>query len=137
MSLQKIEEFIGKHHVLTLATYSEELLSACSVFYAYDSKTQSFIFASDAQSEHGANMLKSKDVAANVLLETEEIGKIQGLQIKGKATLLEEKRLNSLYFKSFPYARVLSPQLWQLKVQSLNLTDNRLGFDKKLTWKVP
>ena len=48
---------------------------------------------------------------------------------------LEDKELKKLYFKAFPYALALSPKLWQIKVNYFKMTDNRLGFGKKIIWQ--
>ena len=132
--LQKIEAFITKHHVLTLATAVENELSACSLFYAYDFKNQSFIVASAKDTLHIQHIEKNPKIAGNILLETQEVGKIQGLQFRGSFRLLEDRRQKSLYFKAFPYALALAPTLWQIEVDFFKLTDNRLGFGKKLIW---
>ncbi|MEO1937420.1 MAG: pyridoxamine 5'-phosphate oxidase family protein [Sulfurimonas sp.] len=136
-TLQKIEAFIDEHHVLTLATAVENDVSACSLFYAYDMEHKSFIVASSEDTEHIQNILKNPKVAGNILLETKEVGKIQGLQFKGELCQLREHRQKLLYFKTFPYALALAPALWEIKVDSFKLTDNRLGFGKKLTWQLP
>ena len=136
-NLQKIEAFIDEHHVLTLATAVENDVSACSLFYAYDMEHKSFIVASSEDTEHIENILKNPKVAGNIFLETKEIGKIQGLQFKGEFCKLGESRQKLLYFKKFPYAIALNPTLCEIKVHSFKLTDNRLGFGKKLTWQAP
>jgi len=136
-NLAKIEAFIAKHHVLTLATAVDDAVSACSLFYAYDTENKSFIVASSEDTEHIQNISKNPKVAGNILLETKEVGKIQGLQLKGVFCKLRERRQKLLYFKAFPYAVALAPTLWELKVHSFKLTDNRLGFGKKLTWQAP
>ena len=39
------------------------------------------------------------------------------------------------YVKKFPYAAVAELHLWLLRPQTLKLTDNTLGFGRKLIWK--
>ena len=133
-TIEKIEAFIDEHHVLSLATVQKDLLSACSLFYAYDKESHTFVVASSKDTEHIQNVLHNPKVAGNILLETKEVGKIQGLQFKAKMELLEDTYLKMLYFKIFPYALALTPTLWIIKVEYFKLTDNRLGFGKKLIW---
>ena len=133
-NLEKIEQFIEEHHVLSLATTGKEL-SVCSLFYTYDKESHSFIVASSKDTLHIQNIQISSDVAGNILLETKEVGKIQGLQFGGICHAVSEKRLKLLYFKHFPYALALTPKLWQIRVNFFKLTDNRLGFGKKLIWQ--
>jgi len=134
-TIEKIEAFIDEHHVLSLATVQEDLVSACSLFYAYDKESHTFVVASSKDTEHIQNILHNPKVAGNILLETKEVGKIQGLQFKAKMELLEDTHLKMLYFKHFPYALALTPTLWQITVDIFKLTDNRLGFGKKLIWR--
>ena len=43
----RIEKFIGKHNVLTLATATEEGAPyCCNLFYAYDKDDKAFVFTS-------------------------------------------------------------------------------------------
>ena len=130
--IERIETFIAKHHLLTLATCNDETPFCCSAFYAYDKQTKSFIIASDTKTNHIKNAAKNPKVAANIHLETKEVGKIEGLQIEGKLTKCEEKRLKELYFKTFPYALAMRPTLWELKPSRFKFTDNKLGFGKKI-----
>lgn len=128
----KIENFIAKHHLLSLATYGDELW-CCSLFYAYDSEEISFIVATDTQTLHGSNVVKNHTVAGTVAFETKTVGKIQGIQFKGVMTLCDEGK--EFYYKAFPYARIMSPTLWTIRLDEIKMTDNTLGFGKKLIWK--
>jgi len=135
--LEKIEEFLNAHHVLSLATSDSEELSVCSLFYAYSKEKNSFIVASSSDTLHIKHISKNKNIAGNILLETKTVGKIQGLQFRGEFIALEDSELKKLYFKNFPYALALSPKLWQIKVNYFKMTDNRLGFGKKIIWQEP
>ena len=136
-NLENIESFIAQHHVLTLATSVDDNVSACSLFYAYDSFSRSFIVASSEDTLHIQQIQQNPKVAGNILLETQEVGKIQGLQFRGIFKTVEDAKLKTLYFKTFPYALALRPKLWQIQVDYFKLTDNRLGFGKKLIWQEP
>lgn len=136
---KKIEKFIGKHHVMTIATLEE---NGCPVtanlFYTYDSENGEFIFTSSLTTAHGANMERDGRVAANIVLETSVIGCIEGLQITGVAARPTVKRLSEakkLYIKRFPYAMVADLEIWVLRADFFKLTDNKLGFGKKILWE--
>ena len=133
--LIKIENFIGGHHVLSLATFSDDELSVCNLFYSYDKVSNSFLVASSTDTTHIQNIQKNHNIAGSIVLETKTIGKIQGLQFRGEFVKLEDSSLNKLYFKAFPYALAMHPKLWQIKVKYFKLTDNTLGFGKKLIWE--
>ncbi|MGE0738650.1 pyridoxamine 5'-phosphate oxidase family protein [Sulfurimonas sp.] len=133
-SLQKIDTFLQKHHVLTLATTKDGVLSACNLFYAFDSEKTSFVVASSDDTTHIEHIKANSKVAGTVVLETKIVGKIEGVQFRGDFLLLEDDGLKKLYLKKFPYALAMNPKLWQIKVDYFKLTDNTLGFGKKIIW---
>lgn len=129
----KITAFIQQHHLLTLAT-SGDRLWCCSMFYAYDPQSVSFIVASDEATEHMSYIASNSNVAGTVALETKTVGKIQGIQYAGVMQSCPEP-LKHLYFEAFPYARVMNPTLWRVRIDEIKMTDNTLGFGKKIMWK--
>jgi uncharacterized protein YhbP (UPF0306 family) len=129
---QKIDSFILKHHLLSLATLGEELW-CCSLFYAYDADETAMIVATESETVHGINAAKNSSIAGTIALETKRVGKIQGIQFRGEMTLCKDER--ELYFKAFPFSRVMNPTLWKIRLDEIKMTDNTLGFGKKLNWK--
>lgn len=135
-TLQRIAKFIKRHHVLTLATVSAEGIPYCSnAFYAYDAERNALIFTSDDSTRHAAEMRASSTVAASIVLETRIVGRIQGLQICGTVSEGGDTE-RKIYLKRFPYAAAMgTTTFWQLEPTFMKLTDNTLGFGKKLIWK--
>jgi hypothetical protein len=133
-TLEKIALFLSKHHLLSLATSAENRPQSASLFYAYDPERVAFVVASETKTEHIQNVLANNRVSGTVALETAEVGKIEGIQFKGTMHALSHKE-GAFYFEKFPYARVMKPQLWQIELEQIKLTDNRLGFGKKLYWQ--
>ncbi|MGE4420360.1 MAG: pyridoxamine 5'-phosphate oxidase family protein [Sulfurimonas sp.] len=133
--LKKIALFLAKHHVLSLATSDTLELSACNLFYAFDETKLSFVVASSDDTTHIKNIFKNQKVAGTVVLETKIIGRIEGVQFRGEFLELHDEDLKRLYFKTFPYALAMNPKLWQIKVDYFKLTDNTLGFGKKIIWQ--
>jgi hypothetical protein len=128
----KITHFLAQHHLLSLATYGKTL-HCCSLFYAYDPHTISFIVASDPKTDHGQQLITHPHVAGTVSVETSTVGKIQGIQFQGE--MIQDERGKEYYFKAFPYARVMNPTLWTIRLNTIKMTDNTLGFGKKLYWE--
>lgn len=123
-------EFIDSHHVLNIATCTDNLSWCASCFYAYDEKNISFIFASDEKTLHMQNAIKNPNVSGAITLETKEVGKIEGLQFRGivkKATTKEK----ALYLKTYPFALALNPTIWSIHVEYAKLTNNRFGIGVK------
>lgn len=130
---EAIIRFIKRHHVLTLATSSAEGLWCANCFYALDKESGSLLFTSSPETRHGSNMEQNPQVAASIVLETRVVGRVQGLQITGTVQKADS-RGEKVYLKRFPYAVACELHLWELKPSSLKLTDNTLGFGKKLIW---
>lgn len=132
---KRIERFISKHHVLTLATATKDGAPyCCNCFFAYDAESAAFIFTTSDETHHGAMMVANDRVAASVVLETRSVGKVQGLQITGRARrAIDGDKMR--YIKAFPYAAVADLELWRLEADFMKLTDNTLGFGKKLIWQ--
>ena len=131
---KRIIDFIKRHHVLTLATVSGEGIPYCAAcFYAYDKERNRLIFTSDDATRHAQEMLHNANVAIGITLETRIVGKVQGVQICGTAKRGDEGD-RAQYIKRFPYTAVAPLNLWAVEPSFIKLTDNTLGFGKKLIW---
>lgn len=135
----KIVEFIDEHHVMTLATAVDNCPWCANCFYAYWHEQNVFVFSSDTATLHSQNALVNPQVSASIVLETSVVGKIQGLQIAGILTNADSSNLGDeakkVYLKRFPFAVLKRADVWILQPSILKLTDNRLGFGKKLIWE--
>ena len=133
--LDKIDIFLQEHHVLSLSTCRDNESSSCNLFYVFDKENTSFIVASADDTLHVEHVKQNPRISGTVVLETKTIGKIQGIQFRGEFLTLENKDLKKMYFKSFPYALAMNPTLWQVKIDYFKMTDNKLGFGKKVIWQ--
>jgi len=134
---QRILEFINEHHVLNLASCSDNQPYMAHCFYVYLKKINAFVFTSDEKTRHGQEMLLNAQVAAGIPLETKTIGKIQGLQMTGVVRQAKDKDVSmakKAYLKAYPYAVLHLETMWILYPDFYKFTDNRLGFGKKLIW---
>ncbi len=135
----QILNFIDEHHVLTLATESNNQPYCSTCFYVFDRAITGFYFTSELNTKHAADMLKNPMVSAAIALETKITGKIRGLQIMGIVEMLKNEELKTArkkYIRKFPVATLSKLNLWILQPQWIKMTDNRLGFGKKLVWSV-
>ena len=134
---QKFIDFIKRHHVLTLATSAGSQPYCCNCFYAYDENRNIFIVKTNEGTRHTQEIIQNPRVALSIVLETEEIGKIQGLQITGEAVFYDGDSLHEAtktYLKRFPYAVLKPGETLAIEPDYMKLTDNRFGFGKKLIW---
>lgn len=135
---KRIVEFLKKHHVLTLATSNDNRPWCAHCFYSYLEEDQTLIFTSSDDTRHIKEIMKNKYVAASIPLETNIIGKIQGIQLEGiikQPDKKEESKYKNHYLKRFPFAILTNSPIWVLHIQYIKFTDNRLGFGKKLIWE--
>lgn len=136
---QRILDFIIEHHVLTLAVARDGKPWCASCFYIYLNESHRFVFTSDDDTRHIRDVVESGNyqVAGAIALETTMVGKIQGIQFSGTMFKLvgeSEKEARKKYLKRFPVARLAKLELWGLDADFIKMTDNRLGFGKKLSW---
>ena len=133
---RRIIRFLKRHHVLTIATCVDEPWCA-NCFYVYLENENALVFTTDRETRHGQEFLKNPLVAGSVVLETRIIGRIRGIQFQGIVSepdaefLIKAKRA---YLKRFPVAMLMETHLWVVDLTFIKMTDNRLGFGKKVIW---
>ena len=133
----RISHFLHRHHVLTLATVSANKPWCANCFYVYLEEENCLAFTSDLDTKHITDTQEQKIVAGSVVLETKIIGKIQGIQFRG---IIEEpeglfyKQVKVAYLKRFPVAVLMDTTMWVVRLQYIKMTDNWLGFGKKIIW---
>jgi uncharacterized protein YhbP (UPF0306 family) len=134
----KIIRFFRRHHVLTIATTVENEAWCANCFYVYLEEENALVFTTDTETRHGKEFIKNPHVAGSVVLETIVVGKIRGIQFQGMVSEPEGNLLSKAkwaYLKKFPPAVLMDTHLWVVKLTMIKLTDNRLGFGKKIIWK--
>ena len=122
---------------MTVATSSEQEPWCANCFYVYLEEENAIVFTTDADTRHGKEFLKNPLVAGSVVLETMRLGKIQGIQFQGVVSEPEGEMLSKAkwaYLKKFPPAVLMDTHLWIVKLTLIKMTDNRLGFGKKILW---
>ena len=135
MNSHTLDRFLSKHHLLTVATCNNNMPYCANLFYAYDSKNHRFIVASEEKTKHIQDLHYNQTVAGSVALETKEVGKIEGIQFRAIMHLSESREDRKLYYEAFAYAKVMQPTLYVIELKWVKLTDNRLGFGKKLIFE--
>jgi uncharacterized protein YhbP (UPF0306 family) len=133
----RVIKFFRKHHVLTIATTVENEPWCANCFYVYLEEENTLVFTTDTDTRHGREFVKNPLVAGSVVLETMIIGKIRGIQFQGMISEPEGELISKAkwaYLKKFPPAALMDTHLWVVKLTHIKMTDNRLGFGKKLIW---
>jgi uncharacterized protein YhbP (UPF0306 family) len=133
----RIIKFIGEHHLLTLAVSDESDIWCSHAFYVFIEEERAFLITSEDKTRHIQLAQKKDIVAGGIALETDKIGEIRGLQFKAVIDKCDDSLLGPYkmrYLKRFPYAILKGGDLWRLTITEAKLTDNRLGFGKKIKW---
>ncbi len=135
---KRIVTFFKKHHVLTLSTSVNGEPWCANCFYVYLEDENALVFTSDNETRHVNEFILNPNVAGTVMLETMIIGKIRGIQFSGivtKPSGNQYEKVRLAYLKRFPVAILMDTNLWIIRLTFIKMTDNRLGFGKKLMWK--
>lgn len=136
----RILEFIKEHHILNLAVVRDNIPWCATCYYVYRVEENRFIFTSEPHTRHVRDVIEGGQyqAAGTIALETRIIGKIRGLQFSGTIRPVDESyavMARKAYLRRFPVARLMPGlHLWTLEPDYIKMTDNRLGFGKKLIW---
>lgn len=133
----RVIKFFRKHHVLTICTTVENEPWCANCFYVYLEEENALVFTTEGDTRHGKEFVENPMVAGSVVLETMIIGKIRGIQFQGTVSEPEGEMLSKArraYLKRFPPAVLMDTRLWVVRLTFIKMTDNRLGFGKKLIW---
>ena len=134
---KRIKTLLRRHHVLSIATVSENGPWCASCFYAWDEENNTLIITTETTTRHGSEFLANPSVAGTIALETWRVGRIRGIQFTGTVSqpaAEELSRAKKIYLRRFPYAAITDLHLWVISLDYIKLTDNRLGFGKKIIW---
>jgi uncharacterized protein len=139
-----MSRFLRRHHVLALSTVSGQGPWTAHCFYAWLPDHAALVFTTGPETRHGRDMVENPMVSAGIALETKVIGKIRGIQLSGRAVPVDgltgtadAASCRTAYLLRFPFAVAAKLDLWMLTVDYIKMTDNRLGFGKKLEWRRP
>ena len=138
-----IEEFLARHHVMTLATQGADGPWAAALFYARDG--DDLIFLSSPTSRHCRDLALQPRCAATIQPETVNWRAIQGVQVEGEArelTVGELAPAQQRYGERFPFVRpgIAPPAIvtalarvrwYRLRIERLYFIDNERGFGQR------
>ena len=134
---KRIKSLFRRHHLLSIATVSENGPWCASCFYAWDEENNTLVITTDPVTRHGTEFRTNPQVAGTIALETKRIGRIRGAQFTGiisEPAGNELSRARAVYLKRFPFAALTEIHLWIINLDHIKLTDNRLGVGKKIIW---
>ncbi|MBB1580321.1 YhbP family protein [Serratia sp. OS31] len=134
---QPIVHFLSKQHVLTLCAGNGMDMWCANCFYVFDAERMALWVMTETHTRHGELMLQNAGVVGTIAPKPKTIALIRGIQYRAQATMLngeQEALARARYCKRFPIAKMMKAPVWQLDLQEVKMTDNTLGFGKKLHW---
>ncbi len=135
---KKIQSFIEGQKNLTFCTAVENIPQCASCFYAYLPEGNFIVFKSDEKTIHISNALINDKVAGTIIPDLDKTGTIKGIQFTGNFIVPREDLLEQAkkkYYLKYPFSLVMPGDLWVVELLTIKMTDNTLGFGKKLNWK--
>lgn len=135
-----ISSFIEKQKLMTLATMDVSGPYCASLFYAFLPEENILVFKSDSETIHIRQAIKKPKVAGTICSIPKTILKLQGVQFLGSFIDLYSHELFALasnkYLQRFPFSGIIkNADFWGISLNQIKMTDNSLGFGKKLLWE--
>ncbi|ELI8383072.1 YhbP family protein [Yersinia enterocolitica] len=135
--LTSINRFLRQQHVLTLCAGSGMDMWCANCFYVFDEAKMALYLMTEKHTRHGELMQINPQVVGTIATQPRTVALIKGIQYRGEITELKddaEHIARQHYCRRFPVAKVVSAPLWQLNFLEIKMTNNTLGFGKKLYW---
>lgn len=130
--------YLKKQHVLSLCCQAGDDLWCANCFYVFNEASMAFWLMTEPDTRHGTLLQANPQVAGTVNGQPKTVLLIKGVQYRGKIARLEdaaEVQARMVYQKRFPVARKVSAPLWEIRLDEIKMTDNALGFGKKIVWR--
>jgi uncharacterized protein YhbP (UPF0306 family) len=141
---QLMLDYLTTHNTIILSTYGEDGPWATPVFFV--NRGFRIYFLSELSSIHSSNLLQNPLMAASVTEDYEDFRKIQGIQLRGHAYLVNSLKETAVvlasYFKKYPAAKHIlqtptsfkgvSKARWHCIIpEFLKFTDNTRKFGER------
>lgn len=138
-----VQDFLARHHVMTLATQGGDGPWAAALFYAADG--DGLVFLSAPGSRHGRDLALQPHCVATIQGQEQDWSAIQGVQLEGVAAQLESAgrdRARRLYADRFAFVRperasdailraLARVQWYRLRISRLFFIDNSRGLGQR------
>lgn len=134
---ERIISFFKANTNLTLATCADNIPHCSNCFYAFDEERNYLVFKSNRETLHIKQALLNNNVAGTVAPDKLNPASIRGIQLGGKFSEPKGELLDGLkkiYYKKYPFAFAFSGEIWAIELTFIKMTDNTLGFGKKIEW---
>ena len=146
---QLMHDYLATHNTIILSTYGQDGPWATPVFFV--NRGFRIYFLSELTSIHSCNLRQNPLMAASITEDYEDFRKIQGIQLKGHAYLVNSLKETAVvlgaYFKKYPAAKHIlqtpasfkgvSKARWHCIIpEFLRFTDNSRKFGERFELKL-
>jgi uncharacterized protein YhbP (UPF0306 family) len=107
--------------------------------YVFLPEYHALIFSSEKTTKHIVNARLNTKVAGTILPAIMELGIIKGIQFTGTFSPLELDTLADAkrkYYLKYPFALLMKGELFCVHLETVKMTDNKLGIGKKICWEL-
>ncbi|MFJ5160680.1 YhbP family protein [Pantoea sp. NPDC088449] len=135
--LSHLIRYVKKQHVLSLCATSGDESWCANCFYVFDETSMAFWLMTELETRHGQLMQMNPRIAGTINGQPKSVLLIKGVQYRGQITQLSGEReaiARRAYQKRFPVAKKVTAPLWEITLDEVKMTDNALGFGKKIIW---
>lgn len=137
---ENIIKFISKQTCASLCVIDQHENSpyCFSCFYAFNARLGLLYFKSSPAAHHSSLIAANPSIAGTILPDKLNVLQIRGIQFEG-TVLPDDHELvkdgSAQYHKQHPMALAMSGEIWTIQINEIKMTDNSLGFGKKITWE--
>lgn len=131
----KIVAYFERNKIFTLATSSENIPYCAICFYVYNEERNSLVFISSETTRHIREAALQPVVSGTVFSTEQSIASLKGIQFTGLLIKPEPAYAKKLYVNKFPFAMAGNHEFWEICLSYCKMTDNTLGFGKKIIWE--
>ena len=132
-----IVQFMKDQTVMTIATANNDHPHCAMCFYVFVEDLNAIVFKSKPSTLHVTEGLENTSVAGTILPDKLIPGKTSGIQFNGDfkaAAGVDHDVAARHYYKKYPFAAVVTGDLWIIELSRIVFTDATLGFGKKRNW---
>jgi uncharacterized protein len=132
-------DFIEGQKIASICCVDENHSPYCfSCFYAYDKEKTLIYFKTSAKSHHALVFIQNPVVAGTIQPDKLSLLAIKGVQFTGTIVNTNNNlcpEADEVYYKKYPFARAMPGEVYTIQPDIIKMTDNTLGFGKKITWQ--
>ncbi len=133
-----IRRFLKAEKFATISCIDEYGAPYCfNCMYVFDAKNSLLFFKSSTTSRHSALIDTDPRVAGTILPVKPDLLALKGIQFTGRVLDANDTLCRNAvmkYHMAFPLAVSMSGKVFVVEVNEIKLTDNSIGFGKKVNW---